>query len=135
MSFFGFDTGMPGDPRAKQGQQHPQHGQQSQFASRADQDTFGSFDRAGEEDLAVYNWGEGGLLETGDDFNDETFGDTGDFGECLLGGSLLTAGHVANSRRRLPVRGRDRAGALQAQGCVDDVALRAQGAGRPVRCD
>lgn len=76
MSFFGFDTGLPDDTRAKG------HGQQSQFASRADQDTFGSFDRAGEEDLAVYNWGEGGLLESGDDFNDETFGDTGDFGKC-----------------------------------------------------
>lgn len=74
MSFFGFDTGIPGDPRAKnQGQ--------PQFASRADQDSFGSFDRAGEEDLAVYNWGDGGLLESGDDFNDETFGDVGDLGQ------------------------------------------------------
>lgn len=88
MSFFGFDTALPDDPRAKaQGQ-----GQQSQFASRADQDTFGSFDRAGEEDLAVYNWGEGGLLESGDDFNDETFGDTGDFGEwCYAAVLALSA--------------------------------------------
>lgn len=81
MSFFGFDTSLP-----------PQQGQQDRsrpaFATN-DSTSFGhgfAGQNAGqEEDLAVYNWGEGGdnLLEGRDEFNDTTFGDVGDAGESF----------------------------------------------------
>ncbi|WVW80861.1 hypothetical protein I302_102851 [Kwoniella bestiolae CBS 10118] len=79
--FFGFDTSLPG--RGNSGAQ----GGRQQFsgfqASNVDE-TFALGGAGEEEDLAVYTWGEGGmggggLLEGGDDLNDETFG--GDMGE------------------------------------------------------
>lgn len=80
MSFFGFDTGLPGDPRAQ-----PKPAQAGPgFHAHADTDAFNAgLGGAGvEEDLAVYNWGEGdtSLLEGGDDLNDETFGNFDDIG-------------------------------------------------------
>lgn len=78
--FFGFDTALP-----DRGKQPQQPGGFQGFAQPGDDFTgLGGAAGAGEEeDLAVYQWGEGagGLLETGDDFNDETFGDAGGFGE------------------------------------------------------
>lgn len=63
MSFFGFDATLP-ERRA------------------------GLEDRAGEEDIAVYTWGNDDydnladqLRETGDDDNDVTFGGDGNVGE------------------------------------------------------
>lgn len=82
MSFFGFDTSLPDDRRS--GPSDPSGSSAFGFQARADQDAFGGGALgagAGEqEDLAVYQWGEGmdtGLLEGGDDMNDETFGDVG----------------------------------------------------------
>lgn len=100
MSFFGFDTALPGRPQQGQGQgqgQQPQgqaRGQQGQsgtggfqgFANTSNT-AFGTLgDIGAEEDIAVYNWGESmGGLEDGDDVNDETFGGGGDVGEfCVL---------------------------------------------------
>lgn len=84
MSFFGFDTALPDDPRSAQGKP-PQAG--PGFHAHADTDAF-NMGGAVEEDLAVYNWGEGNtsLLEGGDDLNDETFGNFDDIGMplCLL---------------------------------------------------
>jgi DNA topoisomerase 2-associated protein PAT1 len=81
MSFFGFDTNLPEHRGSQKQQSRPG------FATN-DSTSFGQgFQQpnAGEEeDLAVYNWGDGGatnLLEGGDDMNDETFGDVGDVGE------------------------------------------------------
>jgi len=77
--FFGFDTSLPDDRRGGGGS-GTVHG----FQARADADSFlgaGAGGAGVEEDLAVYQWGEGmdtSLLEGGDDFNDETFGDLGD---------------------------------------------------------
>ncbi|KAL1410077.1 DNA topoisomerase 2-associated protein pat1 [Vanrija albida] len=75
--FFSFDTALP-DAR----KQSQQPGGFQGFAQPGDDFTGLGGAGAGEvEDLAVYQWGEGagGLLETGDDFNDETFGDAGGF--------------------------------------------------------
>ncbi|WRT70660.1 uncharacterized protein IL334_007658 [Kwoniella shivajii] len=83
--FFGFDTALP--ERAGQGGAGG-GGRQQQFAgfqaSNADE-TFALGGAGEEEDLAVYTWGEGmggGLMEGGDELNDETFGGggNGDFG-------------------------------------------------------
>jgi DNA topoisomerase 2-associated protein PAT1 len=88
MSFFGFDSALPerrDGPGQGQGRPQQDYGRgQGQFATNNDT-AFGLSGGAGEEeDLAVYTWGEnmgGGLLEGGDDFNDETFGDVGNFGK------------------------------------------------------
>lgn len=85
MSFFGFDTTMP---QRRGQQQQPQHQQQQQNQSRFatnDSTSFGHGFPAQqeEEDLATFTWGEGAstnLLEGGDEYNDETFGDVGDVG-------------------------------------------------------
>lgn len=82
MSFFGFDTAMPGRPgqnqqQQGQAQQAQQQGAFSGFANESNT-AFGGFNSAGaEEDVAVYTWGESALEEGGDAFNDETFGDSG----------------------------------------------------------
>lgn len=82
MSFFGFDTAMPGRPgqtQKPQPQGQPQgQGGFSDFANESNT-AFGAFNNAGaEEDVAVYTWGESTALEEGGDaFNDETFGDVG----------------------------------------------------------
>ncbi|CAK9786062.1 hypothetical protein CC85DRAFT_314251 [Cutaneotrichosporon oleaginosum] len=70
MSFFGFDTALPDDPRAKG----------PGFHAHANTDAFNLGGAGVEEDLAVYQWGEGdaSLLEGGDELNDETFGDFDD---------------------------------------------------------
>lgn len=76
--FFGFDTALP--ERGGQGGGAKQQFQGFQ-SSNVDQ-TFALGGAGEEEDLAVYTWGEGmggGLMEGGDDMNDETFGD--DLGE------------------------------------------------------
>lgn len=75
MSFFGFDTALPDDPRASQG---------PGFHAHADTDAFNMGGAGVEEDLAVYQWGEGdaALLEGGDELNDETFGGYDDIGVC-----------------------------------------------------
>ena len=86
MSFFGFDTSLPGDPRANR-------------ANRANQSSHNAFDptfdndesldakikalaAGAQEDVEIYTWGQDGydglgdkLDESGDDFNDDTFGD------------------------------------------------------------
>jgi DNA topoisomerase 2-associated protein PAT1 len=85
MSFFGFDTTLP--EHKGQQQQQQQQGLRPGFATN-DSTSFGhgfNTQQGGgeEDDLAVYNWGEGAatnLLEGGDDMNDETFGDVGDIG-------------------------------------------------------
>jgi DNA topoisomerase 2-associated protein PAT1 len=91
MSFFGFDTTLP-EHKGQQSQQPQQQQQQSRpgFATN-DSTSFGhgfAPQNGGEEDdLAVYNWGEGAatnLLEGGDELNDETFGDIGDVGTWFL---------------------------------------------------
>ncbi|BEJ11320.1 hypothetical protein CspHIS471_0107420 [Cutaneotrichosporon sp. HIS471] len=66
MSFFGFDTALPDDPRSKG----------PGFHAHADTDAFHMGGAGVEEDLAVYQWGEGdtSLLDGGDELNDETFG-------------------------------------------------------------
>lgn len=85
MSFFGFDTALPDDPRAAQGKPAASG---PGFHAHADTDAFNvGLGGAGvEEDLAVYNWGEGdaSLLEGGDDLNDETFGNLDDIGMSPL---------------------------------------------------
>ncbi|OCF78624.1 DNA topoisomerase 2-associated protein PAT1 [Kwoniella mangroviensis CBS 8886] len=80
--FFGFDTSLP----ERGGQRGPGGGQQhfSGFQASNVDETFALGGAGEEEDLAVYTWGEGGmggggLLEGGDELNDETFGD--DLGE------------------------------------------------------
>jgi hypothetical protein len=78
--FFGFDTSLP------DGRQGAPGGTVHGFQARADADSFLGAGAGVEEDLAVYQWGEGmdvSLLEAGDDFNDETFGDIGDMCMCL----------------------------------------------------
>jgi DNA topoisomerase 2-associated protein PAT1 len=71
--FFGFDTSLPADRPGG-----TTHG----FQARADQDSFLGAGGAADEDQAVYQWGDldASLLEGGDDFNDETFGNVGDMG-------------------------------------------------------
>ena len=83
MSFFGFDTSLPG--HKGQQQQQPQQQKQSRFATN-DTTSFGQGFPAQQEedDLATFTWGEGAatnLLEGGDELNDETFGDVGDVGK------------------------------------------------------
>jgi DNA topoisomerase 2-associated protein PAT1 len=86
MSFFGFDTTLPQHKGSSQQQQQRPQQAQSGFATN-DNSTFGqgfnTQNAVDEDDLAVYNWGEGAptnLLEGGDEMNDETFGDIGDIG-------------------------------------------------------
>ncbi|KAK8850480.1 hypothetical protein IAR55_004398 [Kwoniella newhampshirensis] len=78
--FFGFDAALP-ERRPGQGGGDSTRQQFSGFqASNADE-TFALSGAGEEEDLAVYTWGEGmggGLLEGGDELNDETFGDVGE---------------------------------------------------------
>ncbi|WVQ95596.1 hypothetical protein IAU59_002693 [Kwoniella sp. CBS 9459] len=90
--FFGFDSSLPERrPGQGPGQSQPQsqgfNQPRQQFsgfqASNADE-TFALSGAGEEEDLAVYTWGEGvmgsgGLMDGGDEMNDETFGD--DIGE------------------------------------------------------
>lgn len=88
MSFFGFDSALPErrDGPGYPGQPQGQGQGQGRFATSNDT-AFGLPGAGEEEDLAVYTWGEnmgGGLLEGGDDMNDETFGDTGAMGERTL---------------------------------------------------
>ena len=75
MSFFGFDPSAPAD--------HSHQEQQAALDARL------SDMLAGEEDLAVYTWGEEGydglgdaLEEEGDGWNDDTFGGGDAVGEC-----------------------------------------------------
>ena len=70
MSFFGFD------------QPNSLEDEKRKFLERGLQDS-------GQEDLAVYTWGEesydglgDALQERGDEMNDETFGGTGEVGTC-----------------------------------------------------
>ena len=82
--FFGFDAALP--ERRDQNQAQPGGSQQRGFAgfTGGAPGNSGAFDMnnaAGEEDLAVYQWGDNigaSMLEGGDDMNDETFGDLGD---------------------------------------------------------
>ncbi|WWC65060.1 uncharacterized protein I303_107674 [Kwoniella dejecticola CBS 10117] len=76
--FFGFDTSLPGRGAAGQGQGRNQQQNTSGFPASAADDAFALGGAGEEEDLAVYTWGEGmggGLMEGGDEMNDETFGD------------------------------------------------------------
>jgi hypothetical protein len=85
MSFFGFDTALPDDPRAAARQSGRPAGQQAFFG--AQHDPFGALDNAGErEDLAVYTWGEDQPEYGTDMVNDETFGDEiGEIGQSSAG--------------------------------------------------
>jgi len=84
--FFGFDSALP--ERRDQVPHQQSNRQQQPFggfqASNVDQSFgLGNGNQGEDEDLAVYTWGQsGGLMEGGDDMNDETFGDFGDVGEC-----------------------------------------------------
>ena len=78
--FFGFDTALPERRDGTQGG--------SKFQSSSTNDTFAlsGIGAGEEEDLAVYTWGENyddGLLDGGDTFNDETFGDAGPVGKAI----------------------------------------------------
>ncbi|WWD20662.1 hypothetical protein CI109_105138 [Kwoniella shandongensis] len=80
--FFGFDAALPerrpGQPGG--GGESARH-QFSGFQASNTDETFALSGAGEEEDLAVYTWGEGmggGLLEGGDELNDETFGDVGE---------------------------------------------------------
>ena len=105
MSFFGFDTTLPEHKgQQSQSQQQQQHQQSRPGFATNDSTSFGhgfSSQNGGEEDdLAVYNWGEGAatnLLEGGDELNDETFGDVGDVGMSSL---LRVHLHVADEGGR-----------------------------------
>ncbi|WWC72563.1 uncharacterized protein I206_106525 [Kwoniella pini CBS 10737] len=75
--FFGFDTSLPERGAQNQGKPQQQQGF-SGFQVPGTNDAFALGGAGEEEDLAVYTWGEstgGGLLEGGDEMNDETFGD------------------------------------------------------------
>ena len=75
--FFGFPTELP-ERRAPQIRHHF-----SSFEPSNTNETLALSGAGEEEDLAVYTWGEGlggDPLDGGDDFNDETFGGTGDIG-------------------------------------------------------
>ncbi|KAL7423878.1 DNA topoisomerase 2-associated protein pat1 [Cryptotrichosporon argae] len=90
MSFFGFDTTLPG--------RTGQPGAPAQFTGFGTAST--GFDGVGTgagetEDLAVYQWGDG-LLDGGDDFNDETFGG-GDVGNDFDFGFGATGAHAGAS--------------------------------------
>lgn len=86
MSFFGFDTTLPqhkGQQQEIQRSQQQQQQKQSRFATNDSTSFGGGFPEQEEDDLATFTWGEGAstnLLEGGDEFNDETFGDAGDVG-------------------------------------------------------
>lgn len=81
MSFFGFDANLPDAQKFSKGGQHE------------------------EEDVAVYTWGEEGydglgdaLDERGDDFNDETFGDSGRIGKSWVIGIFSSLNHQITGR-------------------------------------
>lgn len=111
MSFFGFDTSLPRDqPRDKAIDPFDPTNQSDQDEDAAFEEKLRGLRAAGQEDVEIYTWGggekEGGddglgdlLEETGDDFNDDTFGigDVGkDFDFSGAGGASTAAGAGAD---------------------------------------
>lgn len=89
MSFFGFDTSLPGDKRGARGN-HAQNALDPTFDNEESLDAKIKALAAGaQEDVEIYTWGQEGydglgdkLDESGDDLNDDTFGDiAGDVGK------------------------------------------------------
>ncbi|CDU25509.1 related to PAT1-topoisomerase II-associated protein [Sporisorium scitamineum] len=83
MSFFGFDTSLPGDRRANRANQSAQNAFDPTFDNDESLDAKIKALAAGaQEDVEIYTWGQDGydglgdkLDESGDDFNEDTFGD------------------------------------------------------------
>lgn len=83
MSFFGFDTSLPGDQRANRTNYSSQKAFDPTFDNDESLDAKIKALAAGaQEDVEIYTWGQDGydglgdkLDESGDDFNDDTFGD------------------------------------------------------------
>ncbi|EST04559.1 Topoisomerase II-associated protein PAT1 [Kalmanozyma brasiliensis GHG001] len=85
MSFFGFDTALPGDERFGKRVNRPSH--QNAFDPTFDNDDtldakIQALAAGAQEDVEIYTWGGDGydglgdkLDESGDDFNADTFGD------------------------------------------------------------
>ncbi|TKY89617.1 hypothetical protein EX895_001402 [Sporisorium graminicola] len=83
MSFFGFDTSLPGDRRANRAN----HASQNAFDPTFDNDEsldakIKALAAGAQEDVEIYTWGQDGydglgdkLDESGDDLNEDTFGD------------------------------------------------------------
>ncbi|GAC99644.1 topoisomerase II [Pseudozyma hubeiensis SY62] len=84
MSFFGFDTSLPGE---KRGANRTNYSSQDAFDPTFDNDEsldakIKALAAGAQEDVEIYTWGQDGydglgdkLDESGDDFNEDTFGD------------------------------------------------------------
>jgi hypothetical protein len=72
--FFGFDSSLP-ERRGPPTQQQQFQG----FQSTNNDQSFAQSSGPVDDDLAVYNWGDGNgaSLMEGDEYNDETFGGSG----------------------------------------------------------
>ncbi|SPO28397.1 related to PAT1 - topoisomerase II-associated protein [Ustilago trichophora] len=87
MSFFGFDTSLPGDKRGG-GAPRTNYSQNAFDPTFDNEESLDAKIKAlaagAQEDVEIYTWGQDGydglgdkLDESGDDFNDDTFGDFG----------------------------------------------------------